>query len=340
MKRHAPQINEPLSSGNDSLLFQSQSHCNRSSKLPKLDNSPYPLFTFPLRTESQFRDPFENKKINLIPSKSFNEIKPEGSGFYGIVYRAKWHKNQQETKTVVLKRANSTTPPIQHSLINEAKMLAEITHPNIIKMFGCCYIANELYIVMEFMEKGNLNDQLSNSILDWVKKLEIIHDVAKGLQHLHELCIMHRDIRPHNVVLNEDMHAKLIDFGIAKSEEDLIDVERNEDIKYLPFRVTALEILTEKEIYSFAADIYSFGLLMWQIATHIEPWQEVNEVETMIEILKSNNKPTSKLPPNTPKVIHSLIQRCWSNQKEERPSITQITAELQASKYENQLTPL
>jgi serine/threonine protein kinase len=145
-----------------------------------------------------------------------------GTGGYGSVYKAELPGG----KVVALKklhRLEAENPAFDKSFKNEIKVLTEIRHRNIIKLYGFCLHKRCMFLVYEYKERGSLfcvlNDEIEAVELDWSKRVNIIKDTAHALSYMHHECIptiVHRDISSNNILLNNKLEAFVSDFGTAK----------------------------------------------------------------------------------------------------------------------------
>ncbi len=155
-----------------------------------------------------FKD-WEIPPWNLLIEKN----KLLGEGEYGKVYLATWHNT-----TVVAKVINENVPLEQKNLfIKELDVLTKIHHPNVVQLMG--YVSEPFVIVMEYLPNGELLKYVKNNSLSNKKKIEICLDILKALTYLHNrkpFSIVHRDIKPQNIVISPSGTAKLADFGISR----------------------------------------------------------------------------------------------------------------------------
>ncbi|KAF5815264.1 putative protein kinase RLK-Pelle-LRR-XI-1 family [Helianthus annuus] len=186
-----------------------------------------------------------------------------GTGGYGSVYEAKL----PDGKIFALKKLHSfeaQQPAFNQTFENEIKVLTNLRHKNIIRLYGFCLHNKCNFLVYEFMEKGSLFCALSNSELavqvDWLKRLHIIKGVAHGLAYMHHDCnppIVHRDISTNNILLNSELEGFVADFGIAR----LLDPDSSNQtavagtLGYIAPELAYNMIVTEK------CDVYSFGVV-------------------------------------------------------------------------------
>ncbi|GMI80833.1 MDIS1-INTERACTING RECEPTOR LIKE KINASE2 [Hibiscus trionum] len=186
-----------------------------------------------------------------------------GIGGYGSVYRAQLPSG----KIIALKklhRREAEVPAFDRSFKNEAKMLSEIRHKNIVKLHGFCLHNRCMFLIFEYMPRGSLfsvfGDDTEAAELDWIKRVKIIKDTASALSYLHHDChppIVHRDISSNNILLNSDFEARVSDFGTAR----LLDPDSSNQTMlvgtygYVAPELAYTMVVTEK------CDVYSFGVL-------------------------------------------------------------------------------
>ncbi|CAM6066493.1 unnamed protein product [Sphagnum tenellum] len=211
--------------------------------------------------------------IELLPFNSRiesfrdNELKFEtslGEGAFGKVYQSYWNNNKIVIK--VLKRSGSYNVGAKKSFISEVHTLGSIQHINLVRLLGYCIKGSKHMLVYEYMSNSSLDKWLEeDNLLDWDRRLCIIIGVAQGLAHLHKCnpIIVHLDIKPQNILLDQDYTPKLADFGLAKllngKDEDLASTSGTPGtIGYM-----APEILLKQA--STKSDVYSFGVLLIQL---------------------------------------------------------------------------
>ncbi|KAH7430221.1 hypothetical protein KP509_09G089100 [Ceratopteris richardii] len=181
--------------------------------------------------------------------------------------------------SVAIKRLNCKAmagSEIKESFLREIKVLGEVRHRNLVKTLGYCLDGGEMAIVMELMEMGDLRQILGRreKPLSWDRRMNIAMDVAEGLVYLHYEClhpIIHCDLKPQNILLGSDMVAKVSDFGIAKlleSRESSWAVSISDFVG--TFGYAAPECGTGPSV-SRKVDVYSFGILLMELATGMNP---------------------------------------------------------------------
>ncbi|KAL8239067.1 hypothetical protein R6Q59_015634 [Mikania micrantha] len=228
-----------------------------------------------------------------------------GTGGYGSVYEAKLPNG----KTFALKklhRFEAEQPAFDQSFKNEVQVLTNLRHKNIVKLYGFCLHNKCNFLVYEYMDKGSLFCALRDSELavklDWIKRVNIIKDVAHALAYMHHDCnppIVHRDISSNNILLNSKMEGFIADFGAAR----LLDPDSSNEtiiagtLGYIAPELAYSMVVTEK------CDVYSFGVVALEIIGGKHPGE-------LLSSLNSSNEDTSieyVLDPQLPHLSHDMM---------------------------------
>ncbi|MFS7996561.1 putative protein kinase RLK-Pelle-LRR-VIII-1 family [Helianthus anomalus] len=192
-----------------------------------------------------------------------------GSGGYGKVY-----KGTLDTGHVVaIKRAQQGSLQGAQQFKNEIEFLSRIHHKNVVALVGFCYEQGEQMLVYEYISNGTLRDNLTGEArikLDWMKRLKIALDSAKGVTYLHELVdppILHRDIKSSNILLDDHLTAKVADFGLSKllGDDSNISTQIKGTLGYMDPEYFETRRVTEK------SDVYSFGVVLLELVTARSP---------------------------------------------------------------------
>ncbi|KAF3773017.1 putative LRR receptor-like serine/threonine-protein kinase [Nymphaea thermarum] len=219
--------------------------------------------------------PFTLRQIKDA-TRNFHQDNKIGQGGFGPVYKG----CLPDGTVVAIKQLSAESYQGNREYITEIGLISALQHPNLVKLYGCCTEGNQLFLVYEYMENNSLAHVLfrDGPKLDWNTRRRICIGVAKGLAHLHggtRLNIVHRDIKPTNILLDKDLNAKISDFGLAKLVEDdrrsgTPEVEENNDC--IPehaflFRGYIAPEYKRSGRLSCKADVYSFGIVVLEVVS-------------------------------------------------------------------------
>ncbi|KAA8517392.1 hypothetical protein F0562_017685 [Nyssa sinensis] len=191
-----------------------------------------------------------------------------GGGGFGVVYRGVLRDGTQ----VAIKSLSAESKQGTNEFLTEINMISHIQHPNLVQLIGCCVEGSNRILVYEYLENNSVASALLGSkgkhiALDWPQRAAICMGTASGLAFLHEEAephIVHRDIKASNILLDENLHPKIGDFGLAKLFPDNvthISTRVAGTVGYLAPEYALLGQLTKK------ADVYSFGVLILEIVS-------------------------------------------------------------------------
>ncbi|CAG8674773.1 5915_t:CDS:2, partial [Acaulospora morrowiae] len=197
---------------------------------------------------------------------------------------------------------------------------------NIITFYGTVQRSGKLYIISEWAEEGDLCQYLKrNKNLDWNFKYRIASEIASGLAFCHFYNILHHDIRSHNILLTARKTAKLSNFNSARKETD--ESTQVKDITHR-YRWLAPEKLSDHNSeYTKQCDIYSFGIVLWELASQQEPFADVTVAKELIEKVSVNKERPPNVPDTNP-TYQKMMNDAWHPKALKRPTADNIFKEL------------
>ncbi|KAH6837638.1 hypothetical protein C2S53_014186 [Perilla frutescens var. hirtella] len=210
-------------------------------------------------TELQGPNIYSYKDLKAATS-DFSEENKLGEGGFGDVYKA----TLKNRNVVAVKKLNISYSRAKADFETEVRLISNVHHRNLVRLLGCCSKGSELLLVYEYMANGSLDRFLYGS-LTWKQRFDIIFGTARGLAYLHEqyhVTIIHRDVKPSNILLDNDFGAKIADFGLARL---LPENQSHVSTKFAgTFGYTAPEYAINGHL-SEKVDIYSFGVVILEI---------------------------------------------------------------------------
>ncbi|XP_026570648.1 fibroblast growth factor receptor 1-like isoform X2 [Pseudonaja textilis] len=273
--------------------------------------------------------------------------KPLGEGCFGQVVLAEAigldkDKPNRVTKVAVKMLKSDATEKDLSDLISEMEMMKMIgKHKNIINLLGACTQDGPLYVIVEYASKGNLREYLQarrppgmeycynpthvpEEQLSFKDLVSCAYQVARGMEYLASKKCIHRDLAARNVLVTEDIVMKIADFGLARDIHH-IDYYKKTTNGRLPVKWMAPEALFDR-IYTHQSDVWSFGVLLWEIFTlGGSPYPGV-PVEELFKLLKEGHRMDK--PSNCTNELYMMMRDCWHAVPSQRPTFKQLVEDL------------
>ena len=233
-----------------------------------------------------------------VPVGDYFITKKIGKGSFSNVYKA-YHKDSKLVFALKIIDIVNFSPKLLESLDNEIKILINIDHPNIVKLHETVRSKNYIYLVLDYCENGDLHQYIKkNKNLDEKIVKDFFTQASKGLYFLWSNNLIHRDLKPHNLLLTIDNVIKIADFGFARyiEEAKLLDTLCGSPIYMAP------EILKNRE-YNSKVDLWSMGIILYELLTSKPPFTGKNHVELLNNILSTK----FIMPDNSSKNCSNLL---------------------------------
>jgi hypothetical protein len=278
--------------------------------------------------------------INIrISSKEFTLDKRLGHGAFGEVFSGTYNGAPAAIKKL---KGLESKPALLKEFESEASINVRLLHPSIVKLFGICLEEQNHAMVMEYMPNGNLYNFLRDPAKSdqWAIRYRIATEITSGLVFMHSRNVIHGDLKSLNILLDETHHAKICDFGIAKikksSEKDAansteIGASSGGSVAWM-----APELFSENNQNTYKSDVYSYGVILWEIATGKQPFEKLNVYRiTYLQGGKDYNRETDNPIPKEPPSMAKLIKWCWNKDPKDRPDMSQAVPVLQEEYEKN-----
>ncbi|VVB11199.1 unnamed protein product [Arabis nemorensis] len=291
---------------------------------------------------------FTYSEVSSI-TNNFNKV--IGKGGYGIVYLGSLEDGTEIAVKMIndssfdKPKGSSSSSKVSKEFQVEAELLLTVHHRNLASFVGYCDDGRSMALIYEYMANGNLQDYLSSDNaedLSWEKRLHIAIDSAQGLEYLHHGCrppIIHRDVKTANILLNDNLEAKIADFGLSK-------VFPEDDLSHVMTAVMGTPGYVDPEYYNTfklneKSDVYSFGIVLLEIITgrrsimktddgdkmnvvhFVEPFLEIGDIDGVVD-----SRLNGEFSSNSAWKYVEVAMSCVKDRGTNRPSTNQIVSDL------------
>jgi serine/threonine protein kinase len=253
-------------------------------------------------------------------------VKTLGNGRFSEVWEGLW-----KDTSVAIKKLK---PGVSSN--HECDIVMKLQHPNIIQCFGISF-SDAAYIIFELMKQGNLLNyiRIKGKSLVLQKLLNISTQIAAGMAYLHEHHCIHRDLSARNILVGENLICKVADFGLAReisSQDIYLDFTGTQ----IPIKWTSPEAVMFNK-FSMKSDVWSFGILLWEIITYgYTPYPGMTNEEVLEKLGTGYHM---SCPGGCPDQLYSIMEECWRDQPEQRPTFLVLEEKLQIESVGTEESP-
>jgi serine/threonine protein kinase len=250
-----------------------------------------------------------------------------GAGGMGEVYRARDTRLGRTVAIKILTQGVADTPEARQRFEREARAVSSLSHPHICVLYDVGNQDGIEYLVMEYLEGETLAERVAKGRLSTAELLRYASQIADALDKAHRQGIVHRDLKPANVMLTKT-GAKLLDFGLAKGEEIFQgDIDSSPTISR-PLTVQGSIVGTmqymspeqlESKTVDARSDIFSFGAMLYEMATGSKAFEAKSHASLIASILKEEPRPMRELQPLTPPGLEHIVKACLAKDPDDRP---------------------
>lgn len=267
-------------------------------------------------------------KPGMFISDRYEIIDKVGSGGMADVYKAKCHRLNRYVAIKILKSEFSSDANFVQKFRAEAQSVAGLSHPNIVSVYDVGDDDGLHYIVMELVEGITLKRFIERKgRLDVKEAVGITIQIAQGMEAAHEHHIVHRDIKPQNIIISREGKVKVADFGIAKAAtSNTISQNAIGSVHYLSPEQARGGYSDER------SDIYSLGVTLYEMLTGQVPFAGDNSVSVALLHIQSEATPVQVLNPEVSTSVDRIVQKCMQKKQERRyQSASELIKDLKRS---------
>lgn len=244
-------------------------------------------------------------------------IEELGKGSMGIVYKAHDPQIDRLVALKVLRQDRLTSDDFIHRFLKEAKAIGRLSHPHIVTVYDVGEDHGTIYIAMEFLEGRPLNQVMGERRLGLREIIEIGIQAAETLDHAHQKGIVHRDVKPSNILLQTSGQIKITDFGIAHIEDPSASVQTQAgEILGTPAYMSPEQVMSRP--VDGRSDLFSLGIILYELATGKRPFGGENLAAIFNSITQEIPSPPVRINPEIPLELSQIILKCLNKKQEER----------------------
>ncbi len=282
-------------------------------------------------------------RLHFAPGDSFGPrykiIEEIGRGGMGRVYKAQDNELAIAVALKMIRPEYSANPRFIEQFRHETLLARSVSHPNVIRIHDIGEVNDIKFISMDYIKGHSLKELIHTSgSLTIEGTLNITRQICEGLKIAHQRRIVHQDLNPRNIMIDNDGQVFIMDFGVAKSIEAQVETEKKEIIGTLPY------ISPEQAVGNPAdqrSDIYSLGIMIFEMLTGCRPFESDSAEEYVRKHTTEKPPWPSKFNPLIPPFLDRLILRCLEKDPDHRyQDVEEILKDLEEHKEESRIYPI
>ena len=257
------------------------------------------------------------KRLPVAPA-GYEILSELGRGGMGVVYKARQIKlNREVALKMILAGGHAGEQELARFQI-EAQAVARLQHPGIVQIHQVGEHDGRPFFSLEFVAGGSLADKLKGTPWLFSRSTEVVEHLARALQHAHEHGVIHRDMKPANVLMAADGTPKVTDFGLAKQLDAEHDLSCTGAIMGTPYYMAPEQAEGRVRSVGVAADVYALGVILYELLTGQPPFRGQTITDTLEMVRTQDPVPPSRLQPKTPRDLETICLKCLHKEPSRR----------------------
>lgn len=247
-------------------------------------------------------------------------------GAFGRLYRGTY--NGEDVAIKLLERPENNlerAESLEKQFAKEVSLLASLQHENVVRFIGACWKPLVWCIATEYAKGGSLRMFLARRrVIPLRLAVKYALDVARGMEYLHSHGVLHRDLKSDNLLI-ADKSIKIADFGVARIEVQTEGMTPETGT----YRWMAPEMIQQRRNYTNKVDVYSFGIVLWELITGNLPFQNMTAVQAAFAVVNKGTRP--QIPIDCSPALAQIMTRCWDANPDVRPPFSEVVQLLEAA---------
>ncbi len=250
-----------------------------------------------------------------------------GEGGMGVVYLAEDTRLGRKVALKALPAEFAQNPERRQRFVQEARAAAALNHAGIAGVYALEEVGEDLYIAFEYVQGQSLRALVSPGGMEQGTLLDIAHDIAEALAAAHGHWIVHRDLKPENILRTPEGDTKILDFGLARFVQEQKEETASVRLTSAGTIVGTVWYMSPEQLEGkepdFRADIFSFGVMLYELASGVRPFDGATSTSTISRILTAEPMPLIQRNPMAPPELDRIVRKCLRKRREERYQSTQ-----------------
>ncbi|QDU82074.1 Serine/threonine-protein kinase PrkC [Polystyrenella longa] len=275
-------------------------------------------------------DSLTSSMLQELWIENYELLEEIGRGGMGVVYKAMQTDLQRIVAIKMIRSSSLASSEEVKRFEQEARAAGKLQHPHIVKIFEAGHIGGQPYFSMEYIPGQSLFQVLNRGPLDPRRSVELLEKISRAVEHLHQHQLLHRDLKPQNILIDQSDSPYVTDFGLAKLLEDDLDLTQTGSVLGTPGYMSPEQASPSTGTCCAASDVYSLGAILYHCLTGRAPFSGPNPFETLMAVLESEPLLPRKLNPRIPRELEAICLKCLEKKPENRfQSAEELANELQ-----------